>query len=157
MSALVSPVGGRACSTLSILNISSGPSDLVGSPVNGELSGPVAVGPGLVDRDDGDFPLVSRTNPTTKIMAAIAELKPAIKARRLIRTETHPLLNSEVTTANELDWPVRTRAGPLPSKLVTIAMFRAGLSVCGSKGPLAESGPRKGTCASRPTTRRLRA
>jgi len=91
MSALVSPVGGLACSTLSILNISSGPSDLIGSPVNGEVSGPVAVGLDLADGVYGDFPLVSRINPTTNITAAMAELRPAIKARRLIRTGTHPL------------------------------------------------------------------
>ncbi len=40
MSALVRPVGGLACGTLSILKISSGRSAVMGSPVNGDLSGP---------------------------------------------------------------------------------------------------------------------
>lgn len=50
MSALVNPVGGRACGTLSILKMSSRRKVETRSPVNGEYSGPLAVallaGPG---------------------------------------------------------------------------------------------------------------
>ena len=38
MSALVSPVGGLACATLSIFTTSTGPRARIGSPVNGENS-----------------------------------------------------------------------------------------------------------------------
>src|SRR6266700_6517298 len=57
MSALVSPVGGRACGTLSILKISSRRRYLVRSPVNGEVSGLLArcVGVGVGDGDGVTF------------------------------------------------------------------------------------------------------
>ncbi len=53
MSAFVSPVGGLACTTLSILKISSRRRYLMRSPVNGEVSGPFSVCVGVIGDGDG--------------------------------------------------------------------------------------------------------
>ncbi len=96
MSALVRPVGGRACGTLSILKISSLRSAGTCSPVNGEYTGPPLSWP-----DPGPVPPllpVSRKNPPASIANATAELTPVSSALRLIRTG-HPSFDPEGITA----------------------------------------------------------
>src|ERR1022692_347478 len=84
-SAFVCPVGGLAWATLSILTISSGPSDLIGSPVNGDVRAVlVAVGddlPGV-----GFASPCSSRKPPIRITAATAELAAAIRVRLLTCT-----------------------------------------------------------------------
>src|SRR6266567_2564857 len=97
MSALVSPVGGRACGTLSILKISSRRKYLIRSPVNGDVSGPLARwvgdsdGDGVAfgsDRAGGDgLSRLVRIKPTPARRAnAIAAPTAAINVRLVFRT-----------------------------------------------------------------------
>src|ERR1039457_7464556 len=87
MSALVSPVGGRACATLSIFTASTGPRAGTGSPVNGENSWdgglPVLVAAtGWLGRTGVEW-LVSARATTAMTIAAAAELDPITIVRRL--------------------------------------------------------------------------
>src|SRR6266567_3540891 len=98
MSALVSPVGGRACGTLSILKISSRRRYLIRSPVNGEVSGLLArcVGVGVGDgdgvtfgsdrADDGVLRLIRTKATPARRANAIAAPTAAISARLVLRT-----------------------------------------------------------------------
>src|SRR6266567_2620665 len=88
MSALVRPVGGLACGTLSILTISSRPSEETGSPVNGEVAGPVP-GPEWPGPDCPPQCPASATNPATRITSATTELPATSSVLRLICTG-HP-------------------------------------------------------------------
>src|SRR6266487_7057992 len=97
MSALPRPVGGLAWTTLSILNISSRPSELTGSPVNGEVSACLPPGPGE-DPDEPGLPRVSAKMPPARIAAAATELPAVINARRLSRTRHLPGRSEEHTS-----------------------------------------------------------
>src|SRR6185437_12109914 len=95
ISALVSPVGGLAWATLSILTINSRLSLPIGSPVNGENSCPAGDLTGrVVVLALCVFPLVSTKKPTIKTVNASAELPPAISARRFTAM-VHPLRASK--------------------------------------------------------------
>jgi hypothetical protein len=90
MSAAFSPVCGRACTMLSIFTASTGPGEVTGSPVNGEVSEPVAAAcvpagppaPGLADGGE----LVSTS--TSAVTAAMAAVTPPISAASRARRPT---------------------------------------------------------------------
>src|SRR5450755_2982935 len=90
MSALVSPVGGRACTTLSILTASTGPRARIGSPVNGENSwaGGVLVLGEATGREAlagraGVERLASTTATTAMAIAPATDADPITIVRRL--------------------------------------------------------------------------
>src|SRR6266487_3053434 len=97
MSAFVSPVGGVAWTTLSILKISSRRRYLIRFPVNGERSGwctcRLWVGVGEMtgfERGGGDagaWWLVKTMARLAKAASAIAEPPAAISTRRVVRAE----------------------------------------------------------------------
>src|SRR6266567_4942468 len=100
MSALVSPVGGRACTTLSILKIRTRRRYLIRSPVKGDLSGGFFEGLGAGEGamtgserggDDlgGDSRLMSTKAVPARMLNAIAVPTAAISARRDTRTPHH--------------------------------------------------------------------
>src|SRR5579859_378511 len=98
MSALVSPVGGRACGTLSILKISTRRRYLIRLPVNGEVSGPFAWCVGATGEGDGanlrsdraggcERWLISTKARPARRVNAIAAPTAAASARFVVRPE----------------------------------------------------------------------
>src|SRR5258708_7870279 len=135
MSALGRPVGGRACATLSILKISSGPSLAIGSPVNGETS--------LLDarwlcRSAGGLkavfpPRISRKKPPTRIINATAELTPAGSLPRLTPMVIHPPVQASKPRYVQPRPRERERKGPGNLGAVRRQVSRAG-------GPMPQPG-----------------
>src|ERR1022692_523503 len=121
MSAFVSPVGGRAWMTLSILKIRTRRRYLIRSPVNGEVSGGftgwLGAGDGVMTGSarggdgGGDLWLMSTKAVPARMSNAIAEPTAAISARRVTRTPHHKGPRLPPATRGRAR-PRTARAGP---------------------------------------------
>ncbi|WP_246115514.1 hypothetical protein [Trebonia kvetii] len=90
MSALVSPVGGRAAAMLSILTASTGPGAVMGSPVKGENDCGRRGRPGVAgDEPGGEPPVNTSTSDTPSAIAMALAVAAMTAVRRLHRSGFH--------------------------------------------------------------------